>query len=389
MRASAVLGSSYGDEGKGGITAFLAAPYKERALVCRFNGGAQAGHTVIHNGKRHVFHHFGAGSLSGAATYLSEYFIVNPLLMVKEYHELVSMGIRPDTVFVHPDALVTTPYEMAINQALERRRSANDEKHGSCGVGIFETINRGRLSIKRPDEFRFVFSDITTVDYLKKSAAGLKYAVWRANELGLDTSIGSFLNTVFQDKALLQRFHYAVDEMCNWTFTLRKRGRTESYIADRYEKIVFEGAQGLLLDQGNTKNFPYLTPSNTGIQNASIIAKNMGFDQIDAYYVTRPYLTRHGAGPFPECDPMIRHTDPTNAPNEFQGSMRFGNLNIDELRQRIEEDHKKSAIHIGGGGIAITCLDQVEDPQKTIDLCRDTALVSFGASTSSVMEYRQ
>ena len=107
MKAYAVIGANYGDEGKGLITDYLCRQV-ENPLVIRFNGGAQAGHTVESpEGVRHIFSHFGSGTLAGAPTYLSKHFVVNPILFNREYDVLVEKGIVPK-VYVHPDCLVTT-----------------------------------------------------------------------------------------------------------------------------------------------------------------------------------------------------------------------------------------------------------------------------------------
>ena len=81
----AVIGAGYGDEGKGLFTDYFANQHND-SIICRSNGGAQAGHTVVTpNGIRHVFSHLGAGSFSDKPTFLSEHFICNPLLFKKEY----------------------------------------------------------------------------------------------------------------------------------------------------------------------------------------------------------------------------------------------------------------------------------------------------------------
>jgi adenylosuccinate synthase len=83
----AVIGAGFGDEGKGLITDALTRKLSS-SLVARFNGGAQAGHTVISGENRHVFGHMSAGTFAGANTYLSSNFIVNPLSLAKELAEL-------------------------------------------------------------------------------------------------------------------------------------------------------------------------------------------------------------------------------------------------------------------------------------------------------------
>ena len=73
-----------------------------------------------------------AAAFLGSATYLSKFFICNPILFRSEFQQLEKFDLKPE-VFVNPDAIVSTPYDMMINQILEEFR--NDKKHGSCGVG--------------------------------------------------------------------------------------------------------------------------------------------------------------------------------------------------------------------------------------------------------------
>ena len=85
MKAFVVIGAGYGDEGKGLVTDYLAEKTGSR-VVCRFNGGSQAAHTVNRAGHRHIFNTMSSGSLAGADTYLSNQFIVNPYAL---FYELV------------------------------------------------------------------------------------------------------------------------------------------------------------------------------------------------------------------------------------------------------------------------------------------------------------
>ena len=93
--AYAVLGASYGDECKGLTTDYLCSKTKGPVTVIRFNGGAQAGHTVqAPNGTRHVFHHFSSGSMLGAQTYLGQHFVCNPILFHEERAKLLGKGVQ-------------------------------------------------------------------------------------------------------------------------------------------------------------------------------------------------------------------------------------------------------------------------------------------------------
>ena len=110
-----------------------------------------------------------------------------------------------------------------------------------------------------------------------------------------------------------------------------------------YDYAVFEGAQGLMLDQNNREYFPHLTPSNTGVQN--VLDYLDGQMDIEFCYVTRPYLTRHGAGKLPnECprEQTGAKPDLTNHKNEWQGDLRYGKLNIKDLMDRCEKDAEQA-----------------------------------------------
>ena len=139
-----VIGANYGDEGKGLLVDYLSSAMTSmgtRPVVVRHNGGAQAGHTVVTapEGERHVFKHVGSGALVGASTYLSSFFVCNPILFRKELEELMKLNVIPEVLVSH-DSPVTTPYDVMINQLVEQHRG--DNRHGSVGVGFGETIER-------------------------------------------------------------------------------------------------------------------------------------------------------------------------------------------------------------------------------------------------------
>ena len=127
--------------------------------------------------------------------------------------------------------------------------------------------------------------------------------------------------------------------------------------------VVLEGAQGLLLDQTHGA-FPHVTRSNTGLANALDIAVESGIQALDVTYVTRAYLTRHGAGPLANelpSKPYADIVDLTNQPNAYQGSLRFAYLDHDHLAAAIQQDlqsAKKTPVACRAT-LAVSCLDQV------------------------------
>ncbi|MBC2418462.1 adenylosuccinate synthetase [Clostridium beijerinckii] len=400
-----IIGSNFGDEGKGLMTDYMCS-INENSVVIRFNSSAQAGHTVVTpDSKRHVFGHFGAGSLQGIPTFLSSYFSVNPLLFLKEYDELNKIGNIPHTM-IDPNCPVVIPQDMLLNQILERHRG--DNKHGSCGLGYNESIVRNSM-----DRYRITCGDIFSGIYKDKLELIRKeYIDKRLEQLNLKSSNDNLINVLFNAN-IIEHFIYDVDNNFKSKIEL---SNIES-VLENYQTPIFEGAQGLMLSE-DCKYFPYVTHSKTGVSNVIDLleeAKPCELN-IEVIYVTRSYLTRHGAGPLPnemKEKPYKNITDLTNIQNEFQGVLRFAPLDIDLLSENIENDYNK--IHFKSKNkkinvsksIAITCLDQIDNNKaeyykdKSLllkstdkfieDILRkinpDNCYLSYGVSRDNIVKY--
>lgn len=330
-----VIGANFGDEGKGLMTDYFANEAKrlrQSCLVVCHNGGSQKGHTVVSpSGLRHVFHHFGSGNLAAADTYLSSQYIVNPILFNRELSELQKKGAATKT-YVDKNCRLTTPFDMMINQITEEYRGA--EKHGSCGLGIFETITRTNRHGATLTFSEFARLPVTGMGILLEDIAA-NYLPCRLKQLGIDKIPMKWIEILSKKDRIIE--NYIVDFL-NMAEHVEI---TDSHIMDAYDYVIFEGAQGLLLDQNNISYMPHLTPSNTGIQNPSNLLGKRESD-VEACYVSRTYMTRHGAGRFDtECqksDINPKIIDLTNIPNPYQDSLRYGTLNLYDLRDRIEQD---------------------------------------------------
>lgn len=352
--ARAVIGAQYGDEGKGRVTDYYAAEVGGNGIVIRFNGGAQAGHTVVTpDGLRHVFSHVGSGAFAGAATFLSRFFVSNPILFRKEMDALAAKGVKP-AVYVDPQSPVTTPYDMMINQIVERERGGN--RHGSCGVGFGETIERNLTPA-----YALTVADLADRSALvgKLDAMRREYAPARLVRLGFADAFARNAD-LFRSDAILE--HYIEDVRGFVEAVTVADART----ATRGRHLLFEGAQGLLLDQ-DRGFFPHVTRSNTGLRNVLELAEELRLERLEVTYATRAYSTRHGAGPMPHELPEKPYpgvVDATNVPNAYQGTLRFGWLDLDTLRSAIAEDladaNRLPRLSIKTR-LAITCLDQVGD----------------------------
>lgn len=331
-----VVGANFGDEGKGLMTDYFchqATSKKKSCIVVMSNGGAQRGHTVnLLDGKRHVFKHFGSGTMVGADTYCPTEFILNPMEFVKEYEDLLQLGYRP-RVFVEHLCRWTTPFDMIINQIVEAVRE--DKKHGSCGMGIWETVYRYQTKPVLWTIFEFdSLSHDSKVAYLQNIRDA--YLPARLQEHGVK-DIPTEWQEILKSPILID--HY-IEDVHTFVSIVTKVTRP---ILNRYDSVVFENGQGLLLDENCTFYGDNTTPSNTGILNARRRI-NAQFDDatVEFCYVTRTYMTRHGAGKFvTECDKSSINAsmvDETNGWNQFQDSLRYGELNVEGLKTRIENN---------------------------------------------------
>lgn len=307
MNVKVVTGANYGDEGKGMVAFSLAKEAiskNEKVLSVLYNGGVQRAHTA--NGQ--VVHCTGTGDLAGGTTYYDEYFVVDP----------IALWVTETKVMIHPKCRIVVPSDVLRNRAKEIARGSN--KHGSCGMGIFECVKRNKYSKWKlyADDLKDIFSLYSKVTEMNKI----------------------FAHNLYDDVYNTDNFMRAVD------YVIRNCRIIElNQIVSDYDTIIFEGGQGLLLDQANGKDFPHLTPSSVGSYNIYNTINNLGADSTDVFYVSRSYMTRHGAGPMDmECskdDINSAIVDTTNIKNDWQDSLRFGYIDTDKLYRRIKGDFSR------------------------------------------------
>ena len=331
-----VIGANYGDEGKGLVSANLAARAQrdnKKCLTILYNGGSQRGHTVEFGNFRHVYHHFAAGTPFGSDTYFHQDFLVNPMTFVQEYKD---NGVSK--YYMDARCRIVTPFDMMANQLIEQGR---DVRHGSCGMGIFETITRYNngdhwiLTSKVGDLCDLMYHAlddyITDVQRYYEYKKGIRFD----SIPGLDIE-GLKRHWVDDFYTMMEKVSVVYD----WDV---------KSLLNRYDVIIFEGGQGLALDMENIADFPHLTPSNTGCKKMiPFIVGTLGEDTpIELYYVTRSYLTRHGNGPMPvgRLDYRMIEQDMTNHPNPWQGTLRlagFTSKSIADMLGRIYKDKRET-----------------------------------------------
>lgn len=346
-----VIGLNYGDEGKGLTTSFLCSKSKN-PIVVRFNGGHQAGHTVSHEGKRHVFSSFGSGTLQNVPTYWSSYCTFSPTAFLNELESLVAKSIKVPDFYLDPLCPITTPYDFYSN-----REDSKNVSHGTVGVGFGTTL-------KRHENFYKLYAQ--DMFYPEVFKAKLK-------------NIAKYYNMEDFDIA-----PFLADVSIITTTGIVKL--TDKRILLNYSDVIFEGAQGVLLDM-DFGFFPNVTRSNTTSKNALEISEDSD-NSNEIYYITRSYLTRHGAGFLPgeKKLPLFNNELETNVSHDFQGNFRTAELDLDLLNYSLKCDS-----HFSRGqnkNLVITCMDQypidVESLLEKLETKFDKVFLSYGDSFDKI-----
>lgn len=337
-----VIGANFGDEGKGLMTNYFCLQNKEQNILnVRFNGTCQAGHTVVDGEKRHIFSHFGSGSFNyNVTTYLSSYFYVNPIIFNSEYQKLTELGVRPK-VKIAQNASVILIFDVLYNRYIENYRSKN--RHGSCGLGLWESWLREQY---REDNFE---NYLLTVNDLQKGRIKLFNRIKEIRDNYFSKKFEKD-NLPFNENLQIEDIYWKDDKIIELYIEECKKMLSlvdivdEKDILNEYEYIVFEGAQGLLLDWGNREYMPNLTASRTGLTNV-ISLVDLIEDEVDfeVCYVTRSYFTRHGVGKFlSEVKNKeilgVTEVDKTNFKNLWQGSLRYGYFDYNLFIRTIYND---------------------------------------------------
>lgn len=353
--AVAVIGAGFGNEGKGSVVDRLAGP---NSIVVRTNGGAGSEHTVATRyGARFEFHHVGAGAFRGAATYLSRYFIHDPMKLDADCIGLRAIGVTPD-LFADPAGRLATSLDLILGHMIEQVRREFDP---ACGVGVDETIQRHDrfLPLTISDDPKMVEKHLAAIraDWIPR----------RLVELGIDDRMLDRMATSDCD----WRRHLA-NIMIDESYIDRLRSaqtRLEFAAPDvcrRFGDIVFENAHGLLLDAENRRFAPYVSPVRTGLTDVVALAREIGVASLTPHYVTRSYMTRLGPGPLPSERSGMRYPDPTNMDDQKWGDLRFGLLDLDLIGEAIAGDLQAAGPGLALHRMTMTCIDHTGPTPKVI-----------------------
>ena len=346
--ATITVDLSYGDAGKGTTVEYLAATSASAAVI-RFNGGSQAEHNIVTpDGRHHTFSQFGAASfLPDVPTHLSHDVLVSPRNMFMEAEHLVSLGVDDiwQRLTIDRFARIVTPYHQAGNRLRELVRAGL--RHGSTGQGISEAVC----------DWMFYPELVITAGDLRQSGLVERLEAVRLRKRAQLAALGAPTDTpeweALSTPALSRLY---AEEFTEWAQLARiVEPDYLATLARRYDHLVFEAAQGVLLDEKRGFH-PHTTWSNTTPDNARRLLDDIRFaGPVTTLGIVRSYTTRHGFGPFVTEDAALNGplAEYFNGTGPWQGEFRIGHF--DPLA------HRYALAAIGGvDGLVITGLDRTE-----------------------------
>ena len=285
MPGIVIVGAQWGDEGKGKLTDLLA----ERAdVVVRFQGGNNAGHTIVRDGEEFKFHLIPSGILyPGKTCVVGNGVVIDPAIFIGELDGLRRRGIDPSGLRISANAHLIMPYHVMLDTAGEAKLGKLEIGTTKRGIGPCYADKAARLGIR--------VQDLLDAKILRKK---IMAALEPKQQM---------LRPFLRDPKL--DLHAMTEEY------LRYGHRLEPFIADTARlcwdaldagrTVIFEGAQGTLLDLDHG-TYPFVTSSNP-IAGAACVGAGVGLADIDEVWgVAKAYTTRVGAGPFPtELDDQL------------------------------------------------------------------------------------
>lgn len=345
MSALIVVGSQWGDEGKGKLVDAMAS---QSDAVVRFQGGANAGHTLIVNGQKTVLHLIPSGVLhSHVRCMIGSGVTMDPFEMVNEINGLKSSGYLTENsqLSISDGALLVLPFHRKLDKAREAWKSGT--KIGTTGRGI------GPSYEDRASRRALLFRDLFCEDLKDKLQKAIEEKNVLFQKLYGEEPVN--LEEAYQELVEVSKIlqPYRCEDVSFQVTQMIKAGK----------RVLFEGAQGVLLDNLHG-TFPYVTSSSTGAA-AACLGVGVSPKYISKIYgITKAYCTRVGAGPFPteqenEIGDLLQKEG-----HEFGATTgrrrRCGWLDLVALRY---------AIHVGGiDRLILTKLD-VLSAVDTIKVC--------------------
>ncbi len=277
MPATVIVGAQWGDEGKGKIVDLLA---QDSDVVCRYQGGPNAGHTIIAGGETFKIRQIPSGVLSGKTSVIGAGCVVDPAVLIAELDELEQRGVSTEGVCVSGNAHLIMPWHVAIDQASERRLGRLQIGTTRRGIGPAYADKASRIGIR--------VQDLLDPKILRQKieVALAEKNVWL--ERVYETPGFEIEEVAGRYESYAQRLRPHVADTSLLVDTALREGRS----------VLFEGAQGTLLDLDHG-TYPFVTSSNP-IAAAAASSIGIGPNRLDEIVgVAKAYVTRVGEGPFP------------------------------------------------------------------------------------------
>ena len=278
MPGIVIVGAQWGDEGKGKITDLLA---EEADAVVRFQGGNNAGHTIVRNGEEWKLHLIPSGILyPGKLCVIGNGVVIDPKVLIEELDALRTRRVDVGGLRISANAHLIMPYHLLLDSAGEARLGSLQIGTTRRGIGPCYADKAARLGIR--------VQDLLDEKILKKKIV----AAMEPKRLSL--------RPYEKDPAL--DLHTMTEEYLTYGHRLEQHIADTSKLMwdllDDGRKIIFEGAQGAMLDIDHG-TYPFVTSSNP-LSGAACVGTGVGPKSIDEVWgISKAYATRVGAGPFP------------------------------------------------------------------------------------------
>jgi adenylosuccinate synthase len=333
--ATVIVGAQWGDEGKGKIVDLLA---QESDVVCRYQGGPNAGHTIIVGGDTFKIRQTPSGVISGKTSVIGAGCVVDPQVFLDEIDDLAGRGIDPSVVVLSGNAHLIMPWHVAIDQASERRLGRLQIGTTRRGIGPAYADKASRLGIR--------VQDVLDPKILRQK---IEVALAEKNV---------WLERVYEVEP------FELEEV--WSRYAGYAERLAPFVGDTSllvdlalrdgKQVLFEGAQATLLDLDHG-TYPFVTSSNP-IASGAATGIGIGPTRIDRVIgVAKAYVTRVGEGPFPSEIPSPQQEHVRELGGEF-GTVtgrerRCGWLDLVALRYAVRLN--------GMTSLALTKLDVLSE----------------------------
>ncbi len=278
MSSIVVVGTQWGDEGKGKITDFLA---EQADVIARFSGGNNAGHTIQFGGETYKLHLVPSGIFyKDKLAVIGNGVVVDPVALLKELDGLNERGISTDNLRISNRAQVILPYHLAQDEYEERRRGDNKIGTTKKGIGPAYVDKAQRIGIRMAD-----LLEKETFERRLKENIEYKNACFK----GMFNETCPTFDEIFDE-------YYAAGQRLKDYVTDTAKILDDANVAD--EKVLFEGAQGVMLDIDHG-TYPFVTSSNPVAGNVTV-GTGVGPTSVSKVIgVCKSYTSRVGDGPFP------------------------------------------------------------------------------------------